>query len=188
MGLYRCIVLLFITSFFVYFVLASPAVMVLEGAMRKAALQDAIRMCPEFINKNRKKEIARGIQKLLAPAYVASDPNRRTYQIDYIPTEEERIAKAVELCAGHGQIPYAETQAAKNLEGVSQIEEEGQEDRLNLDAQDIESFQRTQGLGKYFLFIFGAVCGMLVVFVYFHVKEMSPAQICTNKVLRRPEL
>ena len=112
---------------------------------------------------------------------------RKTYQPNYIPIEEERIAKAVDLCAGHAQAPYAET--AVVTEGASQSDEMGQdEDYLNIDAQDAGNFYRSADLGKHFSFISGAVCGMLVVFVYFHLKGASAQISANNKVIRRPEL
>lgn len=115
---------------------------VLRGAIMKAALQDALRMCPDFIDHQKKVEIVNGYKRLLSYASALKDPMRKTYQPNYIPIEEERIAKAVDLCAGHAQAPYAET--AVVTEGASQSDEMGQEeDYLNIDAQDAGNFYRS---------------------------------------------
>jgi len=191
MKLYQSIILVFFTSYSINYVFAtSPARMVREGAIRKAALHEAINMCPNFIDHKRKAELIQEIKRLLAPAYSAHDPNRKSYDVNYIPSTEERNAKAAELCHGDDTSPFTESQATTIIESDSPTEVLTlNEDQLHLDAQEkSREFKEVFNPGKYFFFLFGTVCGMLTVFVYFHVTGLVSKQFSAPNPLRRPEL
>jgi len=157
----------------------------------RAALKEAADLCPKFIDHKRKSEYAARIKKLLQPAYTSSDPYRTSYEPNYIPSDEERRAKAVELCRGHGQAySFAITPVETTMESTdtqdSLLEDEG-EGELYVH-QDTSHTPLVTDSTKYFFFLFGTVFGMLLCFIYLHVKDSSAVQVATNKSLRRPEL
>lgn len=185
---YQCF-LLCLTSFFATYVSANSERRVRQGVLQRESLQEAISMCPEFINRARKAELKSRFNALLAPAYNAKDPNRKSYGANYIPSPEERSAMAIEMCGGHVTNPSAERQATATIESESPIEVSTfTEDDLNFRARGVGDFKETFRQGDYSFFFLGTVCGMLVVFVYFHATGLATKQNFPPKTLRRPEL
>lgn len=157
----------------------------------RAALKEAEGLCPKFLDHKRKAEYVARIKKLLQPAYTSSDPYRKSYDPDYAPSDEERRAKAVELCHGHGQAySFAITPVETTMESTdkqdSLLEDEG-EGELYVH-QDTSYTPSVTDSTKYFFFVFGTVFGMLLCFIYLHVKDSSAVQVATHRSLRRPEL
>lgn len=185
---YQCF-LLCLTSFFATYVSANSERRVRQGVLQRESLQEAISMCPEFINRARKAELKSRFNALLAPAYNAKDPNRKSYGANYIPSPEERSAMAIEMCGGHVTNPSAERQATMMIESESPLEISSlNEEDLNFRAPGVSDFKENFLPGSYFFFFFGTVCGMLTVFVYFRATEIARNQIPAHKSLRRPEL
>ena len=186
---YQYIILVCLTSYFSTSVCANPARMVRRGAIQREALHEAMAMCPEFINHKRKAEYVNNYKALLAPAYSARDPNRKSYEPNYIPSPEEKNAMAIELCGGHVTNPSAERQATMMVESESPLEISTlNEEDLNFRAPGVSDFKENFLPGSYFFFFFGTVCGMLTVFVYFQATGIARNQVPAHKSLRRPEL
>lgn len=174
-------------SFFACFVLADPGRNVRKGVITRVALEEARKLCPDLISKEHKKRIQEQIKKLTSSAFVVSDPNRKSYHLDYIPTDEERIAKVEELC--QGRTPY---NALSGLESVAGLEsgtltEALDEDEITDNAQETGELKRIYSSERYYFFAFGFVCGLLAVYIYFHTRG-NVMQVSAPKSLRRPEL
>lgn len=168
------------------FVSANPARMVRTAAITRAAIEEARGLCPEFLTKERRKQIGLDIKHLSAPAYLTSDPNHKSYDLNYIPTDEERIAKATELCQGH--IPLNTMPVSEAEKGFKSgvMTNALQEDEI-IDTQEAGALQIIDSWEKYYFFAFGFVCGMLFVSMYFNSRGIA-SQSPTPRSLRRPEL
>ena len=175
-------------SFLACFVLADNGRMVRKGVITRAALEEARRLCPDLITREHKKRIQQEINDLLAPAFVVSDPNHKSYRLDYIPTDEERNAKVEQLC--EGRTPHNTLSGMENKAGFESgtLTEALDEDEITVDnAQETGELNRVYNSESYLFFAFGLVCGLLAVSIYFHIRGSS-LQVAAPKSLRRPEL
>lgn len=181
-------------SYFTFYILCisyvscNKAHLVRQGAITKAALHEAISLCPKFIDGKRKAEYIRNINDMFKPAFTASDPNRKLYEPDYIPSTEERREMAVKLCQGHGN-----ANSFRNVPDETSLEPITAQKTLIKDEDELYAHQDAMISplfldSKYFIFLFGTVFGMLLVFIYFHVKDSSVVRVSSKKSLRRPEL
>lgn len=163
--------------------------MVRSAAITRAALEDARKLCPEFLTKEHRKKIGVDIKHLSAPAYLAGDPKHKSYDLNYIPTYEERTAKAAELCQGHipqNTMPLSEAETGFESESGF-MTDALHSDEINDNNQEAGELQISYNSEKYYFFGFGFVCGMLLVSLYFNFRG-TVLQSPTPKSLRRPEL
>lgn len=164
--------------------LASHASMVHSGLDLKQAYERAKELCPDKLTGEYygHKAIAKKINSLMAPASAVGDPARKTYVTSYIPNEENISKELQDICGFSTVLPIQKESAGSN----TVLENDESLNTSYFDFGKVSVPTKTIDYESFFLFFFGLVVGMFVIFVY--NSRLQAAQVPTTKSLRRPEL
>jgi len=169
---------------------ASPQSSVHRGLALSAALRKAYEVCPNEASKKR-KQTKENINKLKAPLYVASDPNRKTYVANY-EENTELIEKHVRgICGFSNTVSLTGFEEASTDEGTT-FEKP---DNMSFEGEEMDEIGFNNGAMPIGLnvngpIVFGIGLALGILLSYLFLKNQAlEAQVSRNvKGLRRPEL